>query len=193
MRGSDVQLFFTTEDERAFSTALRVRFPEVVFIDWLREFTPEPSLRSSLELCETNMAMIWNRGIYPSWPRTKVTRGMVQGPDVLDFHRCRLASYQLSSDESVDALTSGSLGWGGETRLDKGAEMRSFSQEAIKLVASMHTGLLAPFGYTLDRVPRGGVRGYTVGPAASRWCAGRADRVLKVNAGRHLYTSFPTE
>lgn len=192
MRGLDVQLFFAPDDEQAFSAALAAQFPKTVYIDWLREFTPDPPLRSLLNVCETDMAMIWNRAIYPSWPQTKVSRGMVQGPSVLVFHRSCPLRYHLPSGEELNALASGSLSWGGDPRLDKQAEMRAFAQEAIRLVESMHTGVLVPIGYRLDQVPSGGVRGYIVGPGASRWCAGREDRVLKVNAGRHLYTTYPS-
>jgi hypothetical protein len=193
MSGIDLQLFFAEEDEIEFSNALRNRFPEVVFVGLVRDFTPTPLTHLSLNLCGTNVVKIWNRDIYSSWPKAPVERGSVQGPDVLMYHRSRFTTYAATSIKEFDVLTSGSLAWGGgDSRLERRTEMEEFAREAIKLAESMHAGILVPLDRRIDEIIAGGVPGYSVGPAASRWFNDGARRALKVNAGRHLYASIPS-
>jgi hypothetical protein len=190
MRGFDIQFWFDLKDEHAFSLAVRSEFPEVVFLDSTREFTPTPNLLTSLRSCQAQWIEIWNPSIYPTWPSAKVQKGKVQGPDFLVFHRSRYMSYATSSGDSIEVLTSGSVGWGGgDPRLEGRAEMHAFAQRVMDLTESMHTDTLVPLGDPIERVPKGGVKGYVVGPSASRWCRSGSNRAFKVNSASHLYVT----
>lgn len=194
MNGLDVHFFFAPEDERDFSKTLVAQFPGVVFIDGVRLTNLGPVLRESIDACENFSSMIWNQSIYPSLPQLPIPPGTVQGPDMLYFDRPRKIALTLTSGQEADALVSGSLSWGGGDPRDEGREkMRAFAKSAIRIVSSMHTGILVPWGRRVDQVQPGGVRGYIVGPAAARWCMDQDRQVLKVSGGRHIYKVYPGE
>lgn len=186
MNGLDTQFFFNSDDERAFSVAVRRVYPQTVFLDWMREFDPKPEFRLSIEECQTARVMVLNREIFPIWPKSAGAERL--GPGFLVFYKSRRMELVIDSGAKVEALVSGSLGWGGEPRADKYAEMLEFAKAGMQLVESMHTEMLIPFERRQDSVGMYGVRGYTIGPGAADWCRGHEDRVLKVNAGRHIYT-----
>src|SRR5438067_3161285 len=113
MGGIDVQLFFTPKDEREFSEAILASFPKVVFIDGPTSLHSDPTLRTTLDLSQTGMVEIWNRQIYPFWPKSLAEPGTVTGPDVILFQRSRNLNYVTPSGKEFDALTSGCVSWGG--------------------------------------------------------------------------------
>ena len=194
MNGLDVHFFFAPEDERDFSKTLVAQFPGVVFIDGVRLTNLGPVLRESIDACENFSSMIWNQSIYPSLPQLPIPPGTVQGPDMLYFHRPRKISLTLPSGGEGDALLSGTVAWGGgDPRLKGREKMRAFAKSAMRLVTSMHTGILVPWGRRLDQVQAGGVRGLFVGAAAARWCMDNDRHVFRMNGGRHIYKVHPSE
>ena len=63
-----IQCFLSAEDEVAFSIALLVVRPRLVFVDGNRWETRAPLLASSIATCTSWWVFLWDQGIVESLP-----------------------------------------------------------------------------------------------------------------------------
>ncbi len=169
-------LWFTEQDEQAFSATLAQKFERLTFLDD-HVWDAEPVERPSLHLCRSRFAFLWNRDCCEELPVFERPDGRVEGPAsgvVVQFIRSRREGAILSS---------GRLAIGFE-REDKA--LADFVNETWRVARELSRPVNAVQPVTREVItPR--VRGFRVGLASAAELERGELRRLKYNSTENYY------
>lgn len=155
-------VFFTSEDEVAFSDHLKTKVHDIKWVNGNRWPTPEPVLRDSPRDCDHNVIYLWSPSVCDKLPFIKGHHGWYQGPAsgvVIQFCRCLLREGILQ-DGSM------SSGYGAND-----TKMAEFVKIVWKVLRALASARLTSFDPTGTIALHENISNFIVGPDATRFAS----------------------
>lgn len=168
-----VQIYMTQKDEKQFSDLLKLKFPELTFLDDKVWALPLPLEKLSIDQCKANYAYIWNKAIYQQLPIRQRENGQFEGPGngpVIQFGRSRL-------EDGI--LYSGSVTAGFNNDNPKFSELDVFTKELWKILRKHGNSKLICVNRETGEVLNPNVTGYLAWPDAINWVQEKKEHFFK--------------
>jgi hypothetical protein len=157
MKGRTLSYFFTSNDEKALSIALRKRFPEMRFIDGAVWNSTTPPVRSSIADCETGLAYLWDPATFATLIVTPREDGKFRGPQtlsVVQFCRCRIEGEYLYLGQASMTIDPGQ------------ASQRRFCNAVARIIRNQGAGSLVATSIEDAKLVGAGITNFITGADA---------------------------
>lgn len=177
-----IQLFLSTDDEAALSSALKAVRPHIVFVDDSVWATPSPVLASSIASCRSPFVFLWDQSIIPSLPFFVRKDGQFEGPQnacVVEITRSR-----MKGDLMLSGRIAQSLG-GPDAKLV--ADMKKFVVDIWKVLKRMTSHPIVAVNPETGEVLRDPVSEYHAGDHAIAWASSVPDHYFRDRSTQNFF------
>jgi len=177
-----IQLFLSTDDEVALSSALLAVRPRTVFVDGNRWDTPVPVLASSIATCSSWRTFLWDQSIVASLAFYARNDGQFEGPMtacVVEITRSTMQGNLMLSGRIAQSLG------GPDAQLV--ADMHKFVADIWKALKKMTSHPIVGVNPETGEVTRERVTDYRAGDHAIAWASSAPGHFMRARSTQHFY------